>query len=93
MTQRKTYSQEFKIEAVRRAQKHGFAQTARDLGINPNLIHKWRNRLEEDGERALPGHGNPQEAQLAYLQRTNKRLQEENEILKKAVGIFSSRPR
>ena len=93
MTLRKTYSQEFKIETVRRAKQHGFAQTARDLGINPNLIHKWRNRLEEDGERAFPGHGNPQDAQLAYLQRTNKRLQEENEILKKAVGIFSSRPR
>ena len=93
MTQRKTYSQEFKIEAVRRAQEHGFAQTARDLGINPNLIHKWRNRLEEDGERAFPGQGNPRDAQLAQLQRDNKRLREENEILKKAVGIFSSRPR
>ena len=93
MTQRKTYSQEFKIEAVRRAKEHGFAQTARDLGINPNLIHKWRNRLEEDGERAFPGHGNPRDAELAQLQRDNKRLRQENEILKKAVGIFSSRPR
>ena len=93
MTTRKTYSPEFKIEAVRRAKEHGFAQTGRDLGINPNLIHKWRNRLDEDTERAFPGHGNPRDAELAELQRQNRRLLEENEILKKAVGIFSSRPR
>ena len=93
MTNRKTYSREFKIEAVRRAKEHGFAQTARDLGIRDNLIHKWRKRLEEDSERAFPGHGNPRDAEMTHLQRENKRLREENEILKKAVGIFSSRPR
>ncbi len=93
MNNRKTYSPEFKIEAVQRAKIHGFAQTARDLGLNPNLIHKWRNRLDEDAERAFPGHGNPRDAELTQLQRDNKRLQEEVEILKKAVGIFSNRPR
>ena len=93
MTQRKTYSPEFKTEAVRRAKEHGFAQTARDLGINANLIHKWRQRLDENGQHAFPGHGNPRDAEMAQLQRENKRLREENDILKKAVGIFSSRPR
>ena len=93
MADRKTYSKEFKLEAVRLAQERGFTQTARDLGINTNLIHKWRARLEQDGERAFPGQGNPRDEALAQLQRENKRLQEENAILKKAVGIFSSRPR
>ncbi len=93
MTTRKTYSQEFKIEAVRLAKQRGFAQTGRDLGVNPNQIHNWRARLEQDGDRAFPGQGNPRDAELAQLQRDNKRLQEEVEILKKAVGIFSTRPR
>lgn len=93
MANRKTYSKEFKIEAVRLAQEQGFAQTGRDLGINPNQIHNWRARLEQDGERAFPGQGNPRDAEMAHLQRENKRLEEENAILKKAVGIFSSRPR
>ena len=93
MTNRKTYSKDFKIEAVRLAKERGFAQTGRDLGINTNLIHKWRARLEQDGDPAFPGQGNATDEQLAQLQRENKRLQEENAILKKAVGIFSSRPR
>lgn len=93
MANRKTYSKEFKIEAVRLAKERGFAQTGRDLGINTNLIHKWRARLEQDGDRAFPGQGTPRDEQLAQLQRENKRLEEENAILKKAVGIFSSRPR
>ena len=93
MADRKTYSKEFKLEAVRLAQERGFTQTARDLGINTNLIHKWRARLEQDRERAFPGQGNPRDEELARLERENKRLQEENAILKKAVGIFSSRPR
>ena len=59
MTARKTYSQEFKIEAVRLAKQRGFAQTRRDLGVNPNQIHNWRARLEQDGDRAFPGQGNP----------------------------------
>ena len=93
MANRKTYSKEFKLEALRLAKERGFAQTARDLGLNANLIHKWRARLEEDGDRAFPGQGNPRDEELARLERENKRLQEENAILKKAVGIFSSRPR
>ena len=86
-------SKEFKIEAVRLAKKRGFAQTGRDLGINTNLIHRWRDRLDQDGDRAFLGQGNPRDQALAQLQRDNKRLQEENAILKKAVGVFSSHPR
>lgn len=93
MANRKTYSKEFKIEAVRLAKERGFAQTGRDLGINSNQIHNWRARLEQDGDRAFPGQGHPRDAEMARLQRENKRLQEEVEILKKAVGIFSRSPR
>lgn len=40
-------------------------------------------------KRAFPGRGNPQDAELAQLQRDYARLKMENEILKKAVGIFT----
>lgn len=96
MTKRKTYTKEFKVEAVHLAQKTGFAQTGRNLGINPNLIHKWKNQLEaaeENGQQAFPGKGNPQDEELARLRRELRQAQEDNEILKKAVGIFSIRPR
>lgn len=92
MTQRKTYAPAFKREAVALALENGFAQTGRDLGLNPNLIHRWKKRLDQDGERAFPGHGTPRDAELAHLRRENARMKEELAILKKAVGIFSKSP-
>jgi transposase len=41
----------------------------------------------------FPGKGNPRDEEIVKLQRENARLREENEILKKAVGIFSKAPR
>lgn len=89
------FSDEFKREAVRLAQERGnIEEAARDLGIHANLIHKWKQRLATmaDRETAFPGHGNSKDPELVRLQREYARLKEENEILKKAVGIFTSRP-
>lgn len=96
MTDRKVFTNEFKREAVRLAQERGnVSETARDLGIHATLLHRWKRRLREaaENEVAFPGHGNPKDPELARLQRENARLKEENEILKKAVGIFTTRPR
>ena len=49
-------------------------------------------RLETATERPFPGQGNPQDPEVAQLKRENARLKEDNEILKKAVGIFTVRP-
>lgn len=90
------FSDEFKREAVRLARERGnVEETARELGIHATMIHRWKRRLKmvADHEVAFPGHGNPKDPQLARLERENARLKEENEILKKAVGIFSVRPR
>ena len=92
---RRVFTDEFKREAVRLAQERGnIEQTARDLGIHANLIHDWKRRLatKADRETAFPGHGNAKDPELVRLQREYARLKEENEILKKAVGIFSVRP-
>ena len=90
---RRKYTDEFKREAVRLAQERGnVAQVARDLGINDTMLQRWKTRLEESPQRPFPGNGNPQDPELAKLQRENARLKEENEILKKAVGIFTVRP-
>lgn len=90
---RKQYSPEFKREAVRLAKDSGnLSRTARDLGVTPEQIRKWRQAIEAHGGTAFPSHGNPQEAELARLQRELAKVREENTILKKAVGIFSSPP-
>lgn len=90
MPQRRTFTEEFKRDAVRLAEERGnVLQTARELGIGHSMLQRWKQRLQEEGSRPFPGHGNPRDQELAQLQRENRRLKEENEVLKKAVGIFT----
>ncbi len=53
----KTYTQEFKREAVRLAQSSGkaIAQVARELGMSDSSIHQWRKERAEHGPEAFPG--------------------------------------
>jgi len=93
MTTRKSYTEEFKREAVRMAKERGnISAAARNLGISDNTLQSWKKQLEQTPQNAFPGNGNPRDNETAQLQRENKRLKEENEILKKAVGIFTVRP-
>lgn len=92
---KRVFSDEFKREAVRLAKERGnVEETARELGVHSTILHRWRRRLETMAERevAFPGHGNPKDPDVVRLERENSRLKEENEILKKAVGIFTARP-
>lgn len=84
---RKTYSDEFKREAVRLANANGPTRTARDLGIHVTMIARWRQQLEASPQRPFPGNGNPRDEEMARLRRELTRVKEENAILKKAVGV------
>lgn len=90
---RKTYSDEFKREAVRLADSSAkpVSQVERELEVSQGLIRKWRRALREDGSHAFPGQGNPspEQARILELEKKLARVTEEREILKKAVGIFS----
>ena len=59
----KTYTREFKEEAVRLVQTSGkpIAQIARELGISDSAIHGWRKELAEHGKDAFPGKGHQTE--------------------------------
>lgn len=92
MAKRKEYSKEFKEEAVRLAQQSGnVSETARNLGLHLSILRRWKNEVEQEGEKAFPGKGHTKDEEFRQLQRENQRLKETVEILKKAVGIFSSR--
>ena len=86
---RKTYTREFKLNAVRLTTEggHGVAQVARDLGINENTMYKWRQQLRADPKQAFLGKGNlkPIEEEDRRLRRDNLRLQQENAFLKRAA--------
>jgi transposase len=88
---RKQFSSEFKREAVRLVTEGGLsiAQAARDLGLNDNMISRWKKEAEQNGQHAFPGHGHPQDEELSRLRREVEVLRQEREILKKAISIFS----
>ncbi len=90
-TERKQYSNEFKREAVAMVTKSGLsiAQAARDLGLNDNMVSRWKKEAEQNGQRAFPGQGHPQDEELSRLRREVEVLRQEREILKKAISIFS----
>lgn len=96
MGKRRRFSQEFKIEAVLMVVDQGreVVDVARELGIRPDMLRKWKKKFEEDGEEAFPGSGRqrPEDEEMRRLRRENRRLQMQLEILKKAVAIVSDRP-
>lgn len=91
--QRKTYSKEFKQDALDLVKSSGknVSEVARDLGIDSGLLCRWNRetRQESDGKKAFTGNGRPRDEVLAQLQKENADLKVTNDILKKAVAIFS----
>lgn len=87
------YTREFKIEAVRlsEADERPVAEVARELGIHPNNLYKWRAQFAEEGEAAFPGkgHASADDEEKRQLRRELARVRQERDILKKAVAFFS----
>jgi transposase len=90
---RRTYTKEFKVEAVRMVERTGRTQqeVADELGVPPSNIHRWRKKYGNGGPDAFPGRGRlmPKDEQIRELRRENEILRQERDILKKAVTIFS----
>lgn len=88
---RKEYTKQFKEEAVKLSYEIGGTQAARQLGVSANMLYRWRKETKTDGEEAFRGKGKmrAEQAEIARLKRQLADAKEENEILKKAITIFS----
>jgi transposase len=90
------YSREFKLEALellKRGDKSA-GQIERELGITAGMLTKWRARyqlLEKAGQAPQIGPSDLESAraEIRRLQRELANVEEEREILKKALNIFS----
>lgn len=95
--ERRSFSPEFKLEAVRQIQEGGVSasRVARDLGIHVSLLQKWRRQNRVDGKEGFPGRGKqkPDDAELTRLRRELHRVTAERDILKKALGYFAKEPK
>jgi len=89
---KRRFTQEFKLEAVRLAQSSGqsLAKVERDLGLSVGLLGRWVREFETEGQEAfLQQRSAGQQARIRELERRLAAVEEERDILKKAVAIFS----
>jgi transposase len=91
--QRRKFSREFKLEAVRLVRERGVtaAQAARDLDVHENVLRKWVREFDADPRQAFPGPGQmkPEQLEIDRLRKEVAKLKAERDILKKAAAYFA----
>lgn len=86
---RRKYTDEFKRDAVSLVTKQGYTATeaARSLGINNQLIHKWKKVFDDQSSNTVLDKDEREE--LKRLRKEIHQLKMEQEILKKASAYFA----
>lgn len=88
---RKHYTAEFKAAAVARLDEPGqtLSSVSHALGVAPTQLKTWRLEQQAAGSAEAVARRKAEAAELQQLRRETKRLQEENEILRKASAFFA----
>ncbi len=85
-----TYTSEFKESTVKRAldSDQPIAQTARDLGVNPNTIHTW---ISKYSSLKMPVARTDEHIydENKRLKKELARVTQERDLLKKATAYFA----
>jgi transposase len=86
---RRSFTEEFKREAVRLTQTSGrtISQVAEDIGIGMSTLTRWKRKYQEAD--LLSGPQDDVEKELARLRKENKLLREERDLLKNAADFFA----
>lgn len=93
---RRNFSKEMKLEIVNQTMEPGcdLEAIADSYKVHVNTLYKWRREYLRYEGASFPGHGNKvmsaEEQEIARLKKQLKEAELEKEILKKALGIFSS---
>ena len=88
---RPPYPPEFRAEAIRlvKASDDSIARIAKDLGVSDQTLRNWVAQDDVDAGRKS-GLTSDERARLRELERENRRLREEREILRKAAAFFAT---
>lgn len=96
MSKRKvrSYDKEFKLNAIKLylESDRSYRQMGDELGVPEATLANWVCDYKKDGENSFPGKGHqkPADEELTQLRKELAIAREERDILKKALGIFSS---
>ena len=90
----RTYDKEFKLNAVKLYLERGrsYKQLGGELGVPEATLAGWVDHYKRDGKESFPGKGymKASDSEVAQLRKDLAIAREERDILKKALGIFSS---
>ena len=92
---RRQYDADFKRNAVALSNEpeRTVIEVAANLGIEVNLLYRWRKQEANKGNGAFPGNGtealSEDQKKIKELEKQLKNTEVERDILKKAVAIFS----
>ena len=91
------YDEQFKIDAVRLVVDGGqsVSEVSRGLGIARSMLQRWVKEFQGKPSQAFPGKGrlSKEQQEIEQLRRKLAVAEEEREILKKALAVFSGRQR
>ena len=97
MSKQRTYEPAFRDRAVELTlnSDKSVAAIARELGVKEQTLHSWRRDYRRRNDKQIAGNvtGNSGQTLIeenAALRRELKRMTEERDILKKAVGYFAN---
>lgn len=88
----KPYPEEFRrdVVAVAREGETPLAQIAKDFGISENSITNWMKKADiEDGVKL--GVASAESTEMRDLKRRNRLLEQEPEVMRRALAYFASR--
>jgi transposase len=92
---RRVFTPEFKAEIVDLVQHGGrsIPDVVRDFDLTDSAVRNWIAQAERDSGDRTDGLTSDEKAELAALRRENRRLREDNEILKRATAFFARETR
>ena len=97
MKQKRQFTKEFKLEAINLVREQGLSASnaAKDLGNSYYTLKNWLILAAKDKEEAFPGKGKlkPSDERVRKLERENRILRMERDILKKTIGYFAETPK
>lgn len=93
MTKRRKHSAQLKFQIAMQAhsKKRPIQEIAREFDLNPNLVTKWRQKLEEEGHKIFEMQtpkNNPQK-RIEQLETIIGKKEVEVQLLKKYLGFYA----
>jgi len=91
---RATFSPEFRLEAAQLVVDQGrtIREAAEAMGVGHSTMDKWVRQLRQErgGKSPKAAPMTPDQIRIRELEKENKRIKEDNDILKKATALLMS---